>query len=236
MLLLGIVILRLFKQSPAIIHHQNYAKIAFVGDSHVQGQIGGDFFLPLGVILRNFNLYNFGHNGDSIGAILARIQKVIEANPSKIVVLGGSNNIMADVAGKSSLEEFKQDWLKLINLLAPRFELYVLTIPPFGDDLSDEYNHKVRQYNQFLRDICQRPRVHLLDLYARLTSQLQGNKSYERPIVSRALRVGVRRYILRQSLEEITRDYGYNLTVDGFHLNDKGASVVVQLLKDSLAK
>lgn len=175
--------------------------IVFIGNSHIQH--AGNWNKTLNIA----NGVNRGIGGDITNGVIARLEEVICAQPSKVVLLIGTNDI---VWTKKSDVEIVRNINKIIDMLIeglPSATIVVNTVMPINEvwDKKEvdhrQINERVRSINDHLQK-RQNPNLVFFDLAA-LVKDSSGFLNDQ-------------------------------LTVDGVHLNPEGKKLWMQELKGAI--
>ncbi|NLL19866.1 MAG: GDSL family lipase [Clostridia bacterium] len=158
-----------------------------LGDSITYGYPYGPAFswVSLSQDSVNVELVNKGHNGDTIGDMLARFQRdVLALKPTDVLVLGGTNDAWNRIPLKSVREQLAS-MLHLANTHNIRFHLG-LPIPinihslddPFLDQAIETAPY-LESYRNWMRQYAAQNKFDLIDFYTpMLSSDGTGNPDY----------------------------------------------------------
>lgn len=115
-----------------------------------------------------------------------------------------------------------------------------MTAPPaLGEDLDSAANRLAAEFAAITREVCTAEEATYLPLFEQSVDALRREGSRPgiayRPGAMYAARAAMRHFLLRQSLDAVSRSRGLLLTTDTVHLNSRGAAIVAGLIADSLA-
>jgi lysophospholipase L1-like esterase len=242
------------------------SKIVCLGDSHTQGQLGANWLNLLQPDVSR-QLINAGVNGEMAHTISRRLECVLTINPgaSALVLLAGTNDILAQSNWAFALyhryirrqlppeytfkifTDHMEQVLTTFALRAPGAPVFVVTMPPIGEDLTSSLNAHVERYNTATRDLCARhSNARLVDFhdacrrYLQQQAELPGARPATRyvnhPLFMPTLGVSgyIQRYLMGRSWDSIARKRGMHLLVDHIHLNDTAAQLLADLLRPLL--
>jgi acyl-CoA thioesterase I len=221
--------------------------IVGIGASIVQATVSHDWLNEVAQAMGpDVKVVNCGKNGDLAWNVLQRIDAVLAHQPSDAIVLVGSNDVNGAVdprAGKAYVR-----WKRLPKL--PTAEWYeaslaavlerlrgagvrtaVSSLPYIGDDPASKLNETVVYYNQIIRTVAGRMGATYLPFFEALGALVPATVARPRDRVSMALMLAavVRRRVLKQSYDAISRAHGLKLTTDMLHLNETSARPLVDL-------
>jgi len=132
--------------------------IVFIGDS-ITAAFESDEFFPKGKVIKQ------GVSGDRVIGVINRLDVSVDAlKPSKVLLLIGTNDTNNP---KMTREEFEKEYDFLLEELGqrlPKKAIYIQTIMPRRGSYGST-NDKVREYNQVIRALGRKHKVHLIDTY-----------------------------------------------------------------------
>jgi len=204
---------------------QDGQKVAFFGDSITRGFFGSDYIDALRRLFDensidiNFKFINAGRDGDTVGDLLHRAREdVLPHNPDWVIVLVGLNDLFYESmymtrlsmegeerkshALKHMIEHFKDSYSELIDILEDEIENVVLcTTTIIEEDLNPGLQERLALINDAIRSLSYMKGCELIELHDTFKDALTELKDKE-------------------------HTNGYLLTVDGVHLNKRGAEIV----------
>ena len=120
--------------------------IAFFGNSITRGS---DF-------QRNFpdkKIINLGYSGDNMIGMLRRVPMLKAANPKKIFIMAGTNDLV-----HVDLEEYGKRYENLLRTIkdsVPNARIYIQSVLPSNHELKDiSPNEKVQEANEIAKDLA----------------------------------------------------------------------------------
>lgn len=146
---------------------------------------------------------NRGISGDNTDGMIARIHEAIAAQPSKIFILAGINDISLQRSNATILRQMKL-LLRQLKAGSPDTEIYVQSLLPINDEKLKYSRLKgkevqIDEYNQALKAMCDEMEVNYIDIHT--------------------------------SLLESPRCLKAEYTDDGLHINEDAYAVWVELIK-----
>jgi lysophospholipase L1-like esterase len=115
----------------------------------------------------------------------------------------------------------------------------VLSLPVLGQDLDAPATAAAGQYSGIVESVAQEHGAAYLPLYETQLAHLRVTKAPSipyreprHPVFNATL---VQRFLLRRSLDEISRRRRLALTTDGIHQNSHGASMIAELIGEFLS-
>ncbi len=230
--------------------------VACLGDSHTQGTMAHNFVDDLANELNEegYEFINAGVNGDLSYNALHRIGEVIETHPDYIIILIGTNDILARLSKSNELHfELKkhlpqkptEDWFirnlhELIWELKQQTEakIAILSLPLISEDEDSIAFKRAIAYSQDIYEVAKTHGVTYLPLNEWQLNYLQ-TKRYEakRPVVRSPFAYFIpsfKHYVLGKSWEEISEEAGLHLTIDTVHQNKRATSMIVTLVRSFL--
>ena len=217
-------------------------KIIFFGDSLTQGTFGASYVDKVAAAMRGHHFINQGVNGDTSLNLFRRVEKdVLSERPDGVFIMIGVNDAVSAVEpgsrfyfrlmkrlprGQVSAISFRENMRALLGkLVAAQIKIWV-ALPPV------EYNPAtvtaLRQINDYANTICGEFNISVLDLMVALTPKdvparnSIGVSQYTQNLI---IRLG-----LDKNFEQHRAAGSFTYSFDGFHLTEKGAQQVADLI------
>lgn len=209
-------------------------KIAFFGNSLVEGSYGGNFVSQVAARLPQHSIINAGQNGNTILNLLGRLDDLLAQEPEIIFVFCGGNDaisssqpetrryyerVMKVPGGAVMPDQFRSHFRELLTRIKLAQVVAYVGLAPM------EHNPAVatamQQYNQIAAEVCGSLNVPTLDLMTAL------NRAHipERPALTQATI-----NLIGQRVTSGWKDYaaerergGYTYSFDGLHLTPEAA-------------
>ncbi len=216
-------------------------KIAFLGNSLVEGSYGGNFVAGVAARLPQHTIINAGQNGNTIFNLLARLDALLEQELDAIMVFCGGNDaisysqpetrryyerVMKVPNGIVSPDDFRTAFRDLLTRIqAAQVVAYVGLSPMEQNPTVVETMH---QYNAIAADVCRSLNVPTLDLM----STMNPAHIPDRPPLNQATinLIGQRVTSGWQDYETERQRGGYTYSFDGLHLTPKAAEQVAEMV------
>lgn len=226
-------------------------RVACLGDGITKGTFSYNWIGQLATAheLKDYKFINFGRNGDLAYNALRRTDEVIATNPDRIIILIGTNDILAVLTPantrrymisqrlreKPTLERYAENLEKIIVKLKQHTNasIALCTLPVLGEDSSDEANTLAKQYNAVIKRLSNEHDTDLLDLSRTMTERLLENPPalpvsvQKHPVTF--TKAAIRRLIFREDWNSLSERHGLTLTTDTIHLNETGGRMFAQL-------
>jgi lysophospholipase L1-like esterase len=221
--------------------------VVLLGDSITRGQVSASYIRPLRRLMEpgEFQFINHGINNDTTFNVLRRIHHAEFLSPEFILILIGTNDLIAarsdasaafymlnkQLPQRPTLEWSIDNVRQIVRRLKSRTraKIGLLAVPMLGEDLTTPENENVRAYNEALSEIAAAESVRFLPIYDRLTAALQGFDGQpfriSTPLTAEFL---ARRLLSREDFNTFSQRKGYRLMIDGVHLNRKGADIIAR--------
>lgn len=178
--------------------------IVFFGDSITEGYNVKEFF-------DEYRVVNSGISGNITKNLIDRIETdLYDYNPSKVIILIGTNDIRANISDEEIIDNVK-NIIKGIRKNRKNAEIYIQSIYPinrdidkeFWQDINSEYNNKhIIELNKLIKNLCKEEKINYINVYSKLIDDNGNLKSA--------------------------------YTKEGLHLNDLGYYKVTNVLKEYL--
>jgi lysophospholipase L1-like esterase len=235
------------------LRHQH---VVCLGDSITRGQVSADYVTMLeertaGGPLR---FTNAGVNGDLAYNALQRLDSVIELQPDVVSVLIGTNDANASLTEKNirmmtrmkklprrpTIDWYRENLTAIVRRLTSESSARValLSLPVLGEELDSTPVRRSAQYSMVVREVAEAHHVTYLPLNERQTAHLRATG--HTPGIpfrdGRALsaRAATQHFVLRRSLDDVSRRRRLELTTDLIHQNTRGATIIADLIADFL--
>lgn len=235
----------------------NYKKnVACLGDSHTQGTMAHNFVDDLAKELgsEGYEFINAGVNGDLVYNALHRMGEVIDTHPDYIIILIGTNDILARLSKSNEIHfELKkhlpqkptEDWFirnlnQLLWELRQRTEakIAILSLPLISEDENSVAFKTAVAYSHDIYKVAKIHGVTYLPLNECQLNYLQKSRSETKRSVVRSpfayFMPSFKHYVLRKSWEDISNDAGLQLTIDTVHQNKVATAMIVKLVRSFL--
>lgn len=232
--------------------------VACLGASLIHGRIGASFVDVLTERLGQdgFQFVNAGVNGDLAYNALQRIDDVIACEPDVVVVLVGSNDVMAGLGRRRGLGYrlykrlpvhptlgwFRESLRTLARRLTTETKARVVlcSLPTLGERVDAAVNERLAAYNAVIGDVAAETDAAYMPLHEHLDAWLARRGHATGPTFAAAMRrmlfALVQHYKLGHSWDQIAEAHGYALFIDGIHVSDRGAHVIADEMERFLRK
>ncbi|NLP50072.1 SGNH/GDSL hydrolase family protein [Bacillus sp. RO1] len=212
-------------------------KVTCIGDSLTEGKPGVSYFNMLKKKYPDIKFVNLGKGGETVKSLHTRITKnKIDQDFELAFLWVGVNDIyskllkvQAQPIARNS-EEFRQYYENVLETVM-QFTKEVVVVSPalIGENLNSS-NRGLLNLSIILKEISKEHKnVSFIDLHQAFTKQLETLQSSE--YLSTGLGRLVKDVFLYRSPKRVDRlaeERGLHLTIDGVHLNSKGANIVVE--------
>jgi lysophospholipase L1-like esterase len=209
---------------------------------------------------RRFRFVNFGVGGDLSVNIAKRLDPVVRVAPDRVIVLIGTNDILASVF--PNFRRFTRAWKRVprdpspadfkrnLELITHRLQqattatIALSSVPPIGEDIrSDDavqsrLNELVAAYNAVVAEVTRSSGSYYIPFYECFRDQL-ARSTIAKPFTRFSFAAFYRDYlfremILRRSFDQISAKNGWEFHIDGIHLNTKGGRILTDVVQQFL--
>jgi lysophospholipase L1-like esterase len=204
-----------------------------------------------------FRFVNLGVGGDLSFNIVRRLDRVIEIQPDRVIIIIGTNDIVANLF--PNFRRFVRLWKRLpdepsqerfeenLELITQRLRqetnarIALSSLAPVGEDphskdaVQSRLNDLFAAYNGVIRDVSSREGADYIEFYESFQDQLDRSKTakpftrFSFPAFYRDYLV--RQMILRRSFDDISRSNGWEFHIDGIHLNTRGGRILTEAVQ-----
>jgi lysophospholipase L1-like esterase len=207
-----------------------------------------------------FRFVNFGIGGDLSFNIARRLDPVLRLAPDRIIVLIGTNDILASVF--PNVRRFTRAWKRVSQEPSPahfkdnleqithrlqqetRATIALSSVAPIGEALrSDDavqsrLNDLVAAYNGIIGDVSRRSGTYYIPFYECFRDQLS-RSTVSKPFTRFSFAAFYRDYLFREmilgrSFDQISARNGWEFHIDGVHLNTKGGRILTEVVQQFL--
>ncbi|QFT87989.1 GDSL-like Lipase/Acylhydrolase [Bacillus sp. THAF10] len=212
-------------------------KIACIGDSLTDGKPGVSFVKILKKRFPEIRFVNLGKAGETVKSLHTRLTKSPMDQDFDIAFLWiGVNDIysrllkvQAQPITRSS-EEFKECYENLLELILKSSKKVVVVTPALIGETINPSNRGLLNLSMIIEEISKEHKnVSFIDLHATFMKRLETlqTKDYLSTGVMTLLK-DVFFYKSAKRVDRLAAERGLHLTMDGIHLNSKGAELVAK--------
>ncbi|WP_137790597.1 SGNH/GDSL hydrolase family protein [Bacillus sp. E(2018)] len=210
-------------------------RIGLIGDSLTEGRPGVSFYRLLQKHYPHMTFVNLGKPGESVKSLNTRLtKKTLETFDIAFLWIGVNDvyskllSVQAQPVAKDH-EEFKEYYQKVLECVLSCSKI-VITVTPavVGEDLNNVSNQEIKQINSLITSIAYKHgNVSTLNLHNVFEQHLSSIKSSDY-ISTKVLTVmkDVLFYKKTSRIDQLSKKRGLHLTLDGIHLNSRGAQIV----------
>jgi lysophospholipase L1-like esterase len=204
-----------------------------------------------------FRFVNLGVGGDLSFDIVRRLRSVIAIRPDRVIILIGTNDILASVfpnfrriirlwkglPGEPTAQKFRDNLSLITQTLRQETDARIAlsSLAPVGEDphsvdaVQSRLNDLFAAYNDVIREVSSREGTDYIGFYEAFRDKLESSKAakpftrFSFPSFYRDYLV--REMILRRSFDEISRTNGWEFHIDGVHLNTRGGRILTEAVQ-----
>lgn len=225
--------------------YSNEPSIAFWGDSLTEGFPGASYFEILKKRLPEYKLFNYGKGGDTVVSLYRRLKSLQLNEPVDIAFLWiGVNDVLVKISSSypiiktinkqpwsSEHEEFERYYHLTLEILCQGANR-VITVPPLfmGEDINNSWNKDIDELARIIEQVsASYKNVEYLDLRKIIFPKLIDMKVSEY-LPESATRVALDAILLKRmgQIDKKSAERGLFFTLDGVHLNSRGAEIVAE--------
>lgn len=231
----------------------------FIGDSITRGNLGASFVNLFKQGCHRCKITNLGRDGDTMESVLQRLITHLSTDNryDAIILQGGCNDILLPSFKQKGLSfrfayrrqlkrglrpaEHTNDFYAILKSYLKRIrELYagkiiLLTMGCIGENPGTQLNRQRKSYNKIIRKIAGEENILIADTETRFDiANRRNNTSY---CLQNFWAVTLTdRFIsfLHRGPDMLSRRRNLNLTIDGVHLNNTGAKIFSDSIKELL--
>ena len=232
--------------------------VVLFGDSITEGQMGASYAEVLAERMEceGYRFMNAGIGGDTAYNLLNRLRPVVESHPDDIVILVGTNDLLAYLRGgylpalsqrikklpqAMTLEWYNDTVRQLVLTLQKetRARIALCSIPVLGEDLDSLPNQSVRLFNGTIKALADELAVAYLPVYESMEQFLRAHQrasgvAFDESRSGAMMRAMWEHNIRGRSWNDVSTSNGLLLTTDTIHFNRRGAEIIAELIEDWL--
>ena len=216
-------------------------KILLIGDSITEGKIGIGY---VDIIQRRFPEFlckNYGRGGDTLSGVFTRLLKILKTHTETydiIVIEAGLNDLflpfvkmkwkftsIRKVTPLNKIKDFYDNGLRTVSLHS-KAKMVLTTLSCLGEDINSLINQKRRLVNSQIKEVGSKHKAYIADVSPFFDKILRKSiSSYN--LMNHPLNIPLDYFRSKRMnwVEKISRKRGLMLTIDGGHLNSKGAMI-----------
>jgi lysophospholipase L1-like esterase len=204
-----------------------------------------------------FRFVNFGVGGDLSLNTVRRVGRVAAARPDRVIVLIGTNDILASVfpnfrrivrvwkglPHEPTAQRFSENLTLITRRLRRETDARIAlsSLAPVGEDpnsrdpVQSRLNELFAAYADVTGEVAAREGTDYIGFYEAFRDELESSKTaipftrFSFPAFYRDYLV--REMVLRRSFDEISRANGWEFHIDGVHLNTRGGRILVEVVQ-----
>ena len=211
-------------------------KITLIGDSLTEGRPGVSFFNLLVEKYPDITFYNDGKPGETVKSLFSRLtESTLETDYDIAFLWIGVNDVYSKLLKvqaqpiTENLQEFSEYYYKVLNIILA-YSKYVVVVSPavVGENINNSSNGDLRDLSAAIQSISNHhPNVHFLDMRNNFEKQLAN--IHPSDYISTGILTIMKDVFFNKKLtriDKLSKKRGLHLTLDGIHLNSKGALTV----------
>ena len=221
-------------------------KILFIGDSITEGKIGVGYVEIIQQYFPEFQCKNYGRGGDTLSGIFRRLLKILKTNAKNydiIVIEAGHNDLflpyvkqkwnftnIRKVTPLHKIKDFYDNGLRTVSLHT-KAKIILTTLSCLGEDINSPINQKRRLVNRQIKEVGHKHKAYIADVSPNFDKILKKSiSSYN--FVDHPLNLVFDYFRSKRKnwVEKISRKRRLLLTIDGGHLNSKGAIIYAKVI------
>lgn len=213
-------------------------KVGLIGDSLTEGRPGVSFYNLLKLQYPHISFDNLGNPSETIKSLFTRLEKTpLQSSYDLLFLWVGVNDVyskllkvQAQPVTKDHIE-FEEYCLKVLEKAHTASKNVVLVSPALvGEDLQNHSNNEVKELTSVMESIALKSGnvyfVNMQNLFKEHLEHLDCSSFINTSVMRVLLDVLFYKNPLR--IDKLSQKRGLHVTMDGVHLNSKGADIVAQ--------
>lgn len=213
-------------------------KVGLIGDSLTEGRPGVSFYNLLKLQYPHISFDNLGNPGETIKSLLTSLEKApLQFSYDLLILWIGVNDVyskllkvQAQPVAKDHIE-FEEYCLKVLEKAHAASKNVVLVSPALvGEDLQNHSNQEIKELTSIMDSVALKSGniyfVNMQNLFKEHLENLECSSFINKNVMRVLLDVLFYKNPLR--IDKLSQKRGLHVTLDGVHLNSKGANIVAQ--------
>jgi lysophospholipase L1-like esterase len=213
-------------------------KIALIGDSLTEGRPGVPFIRKLKERYPELTLVNLGKPGESVKSLHARLSKTkLDTDFDLSFLWIGVNDVYTKLLKvqaqpiAADQEEFRELYTKVLeSVIASSKQVVAVTPGLVGEDMQNAPNQELKELSAVIQAIIRNcPNVEFLDIRSVFEKELAESDSSG--YISTGVLTVMKEALFYKNpkrIDQLSEKRGLHLTLDGIHLNSRGAELVAE--------
>lgn len=224
-----------------------------LGDSITHGVVSANYSNLIRDFMEQYHYQtiNAGMNADLAITALRKIDKVIACKPDIVTILLGTNDVMASESDADrkryvsikrlnndaavSIEAYAESLTTTVQALkaASIKNIFLISLPLIGEDLSQAINQKTLAYSQVIKDIADKESVNYVPLnesMREVVATLENVRGFNKGSQVKINYLIAQHYFFKKNLDKLFKDFAYQFLTEGVHLNRRGAELTSSLV------
>lgn len=204
---------------------------------------------------QRYQFLNFGRDGDTAHSALQRLDPVVASRPTHVIIALGWNDIVLSyfpharrfmggwkrLPAEPGCDAFAENLSAIVRRLKAdtSAQLALCSLSPMGENpnstlpVQRDLNRLFQEYSAAIKSIAQEEGSAYIPFFERVRTCMVAEPG--RDFAAFRFRDfywnAFRQYVLRWSLEEVSRVNGWRFHVDGLHLNRRGGLILAHLVQ-----
>jgi len=212
-----------------------------LGDGVARGALGTDWITSFNEAQSRVLLLNHGRSFAECAGLVKSLVERLEHPPNRLIIVAGSREVLAMAAGDTQARErLEQGCEALCSALSSgsgksKIKAAWMTPPLMGERASGPLYDAVLSAAEVIESHASAHGLTVLPFHVRMLDHLGpavvGPETQVDPGRVAALRLALAQSLLGRTPEELSRERGWRLTVDGIHLNARGAGLLQEMVQ-----
>lgn len=213
-------------------------KVGLIGDSLTEGRPGVSFYKLLKQQHPHIHIDNLGNPGETVKSLFTRLEKSpLDASYDLLILWIGVNDVYSKLLKVQAQpvakdhHEFGAYCVRVLEkALAASKQVVLLSPALVGEDLQNDPNMEIKELSSIMESSAMSlNNVHFVNMQNLFRQHLKHNSStnFINTNVIRVM-IEVLFYKSPSRIDQLSEKRGLHLTMDGIHLNSKGADIVAQ--------
>jgi hypothetical protein len=216
--------------------------VVVLGDGVARGAVGADWITSFNDAQSRVVLLNHGRSFAECAALVEFLQERLEHPPKRLIIVAGSREVLAMAAGDlQARKRLDQGCAALCSALGrSKIQAAWMTPPLMGERATGPLYDALLSAAEVIESHASAHGMTVIPLHVRMLDHLGpavvGSETQVDPGRVAALRLALAQTLLGRSPDELSIDRGWRLTVDGIHLNTRGADLLQEMVHNWIGR
>ena len=216
--------------------------VVVLGDGVARAAVGTDWIAGFNQAQSRVVLLNHGRSFAECSELVEALHDHLDQRPERLLVVAGSREVLAMASGDAQARARLETGCAAICSALGRSGIQAawVTPPLMGERATGPLYDALLSAAEVIESQASAHGVKVLPLHVRMLDHLGpavvGSETRVDPGRVAALRLALAQSMLGRSPQDVAKDRGWRMTVDGIHLNARGAELLEEMVQTWLGQ